>query len=137
MPRVAVPGGAGVGLGKGEGLATSDGEGDGDGDGEGDGDGDGLGDGDCDGDGDGVGDGAGAPVSSGRMSPTFESPECCSKPTPYASSNPRRVPYSLPPLACVPCAEPTTTVSTCSDCVPSSQVRMMRAPGVHHDDPIT
>ena len=55
MPRVAAPAGAGVGLGDGEGLATGDGEGD--------------------------GDGGGAPVNSGKMSPTFESAECCSKPT--------------------------------------------------------
>jgi len=66
--RAAFGDGAGEGVGDGDGDGGADGEGDGDGDGEGEGDGDGA--------------GAAAPVSSGSMSPTLESAECWSSPTP-------------------------------------------------------
>src|ERR1700746_1445422 len=81
--------------------------------------------------GDGFGRGDAAPVSRGRMSPTPALAEAPSSPTPYASSRPRSVPYSLPPIAAVPCADPTTSVSTCSLVVPSSHVMMIRLPAVH------
>src|SRR6266550_4261632 len=73
MPRVPELR-SGVVLGDGDGFGEGEGLGDGEGLGEGIGDGDGLGDGD--------GGGGAAAVSSGRMSPTLESAECTSKPTP-------------------------------------------------------
>src|SRR5689334_7614773 len=79
----------------------------------------------------GFGEGDAAPVSRGRMSPTPLLAEPPSSPTPYASSRPRSVPYSLPPVAAVPCADPTTSVSTCSVVLPSSHVMMIRLPVVH------
>src|SRR5438445_8438653 len=116
MPRVPAEG-AGTGLGDGPGDVEGLGDGNAVGVGEGLGEGEGLG---------GGGGGGAAPASNGRMSPTLVLAELPSSGTPYASSRPRSVPYSLPPLAAVPWAEPMTRVRTCSVDAPSSQVMMIR-----------